>query len=949
MPYGKKLRQVLRERNPNLDAKLSEIEEKAKSVLTYTAAAFPYYTPHDFHHSSTVEENLNWLIPDAVKHELNEWEIFFLLVAAWLHDWGMVCKSGEDPKEVREIHHRRTEDNFEKMHQLLGLDGNQGRIIGRIARGHRAEDLRGELFERQIYSANVHIDIRFLAAILRLADECDVTNSRVPEIIYYSLSPKGISEEHFKSHLSIGGIGKYVEHKIEINAVAYEPKASQTLDKLREKIQTEVDHVKGILAERKIPIEYVELHVDARGFIDKPIGFRLDEARVTQLLIGEHLYSRKDVAVRELLENSVDACRARTDGSTQIRIFLEDNKLVVQDNGIGIDYETAYKFLAQKGFSYYRSEEFKRTARGSSFDPISRWGLGILSCFLIASEVCIHTKREGKDSCKFIIPNVAEGWRYEEGSLSDSGTIVTLTLNETGRTLDLEEVLRHYVKDCPIPLYLGKDSESPLRFDWSADDPDVQKVLFEHRDYQDVEIEWDKKFEDDEVSCRYYRSRSISHIFVANQGFFVDEIRTLDQFFPVEISGIALVNSKKDIFDVDVSREKIQTNNEKFLSFREKWIQVLIGLMNEELAESHRNLAKGDDIGEVTQYHQAIAVYGLGFAAGGGWRGELKEDKRPSLPESLKDLMVSKTPYLVLTHDGIRKMHLIDLVSFKPQRILVYRCAFGRHDGLRALATFVGSVYGEKFARKDVLLLLTGGGFSEKTIREMLDALLGGTAEFLILEMTDIVRELHLDEVRTDLDSLLPHNSHFCRLPSGLRSAIVFLEPFRVKTPPIKRESLGAFDEILCQYGPSFESFVELWRPSHGEPLAPYLSHALLGRKISNFEVAKHGRLVFDFEDEFIQIMLREYGLIKDIPGLQESVKNYFLQLATLFVVPSSTAADHVAVKESEICVWLKQPKPRPIDERAGEATKVLLTMGGYMVFANSGNSEYLVTKLDAS
>ncbi len=230
MSYKRSLAIILRDKDPKLYNRLEQIEEKAKGLLTYTTAGFPYYTPHSFDlHSKSVEEILNWLIPDNVKETmaLNEWEIFFLIVAAWLHDWGMVCQPGENPSEVRETHHKRTEENFETFHDKLGLTEAEARIVGRIARGHRKEDLRGGKFDDQFFANNIRIRIRFLTAALRLADECDITHNRVPELIYYSLNPKGASKEYFERHLSIGGIGKRTEYKIGFDAVARDPKGAQ--------------------------------------------------------------------------------------------------------------------------------------------------------------------------------------------------------------------------------------------------------------------------------------------------------------------------------------------------------------------------------------------------------------------------------------------------------------------------------------------------------------------------------------------------------------------------------------------------------------------------------------------------------------------------------------------------------------------------------------------------
>ena len=186
MSYERSLRDVLKEKNPSLFDRLSPIENSAKRLLTYTASKFPYYTPHDFYHSKNVEENLNWIVLDEVKSKMEAHEIFFLIIAAWLHDWGMVASEEEDPELVRENHHIRTEENFDKNYHLFNLDQNEAKIVGRICKGHRKEDLHSNEYVKRYFGSNIPIRISFLASLLRMADECDITASRTPEIIYYS-------------------------------------------------------------------------------------------------------------------------------------------------------------------------------------------------------------------------------------------------------------------------------------------------------------------------------------------------------------------------------------------------------------------------------------------------------------------------------------------------------------------------------------------------------------------------------------------------------------------------------------------------------------------------------------------------------------------------------------------------------------------------------------------
>ena len=76
MSYVKSLKDCLKEKNKDLCNRLVEIEKQAKNVLQYAQAKFPYYTPHGFMHSENVLENLNWLVPEEVKAEMNCFDLF---------------------------------------------------------------------------------------------------------------------------------------------------------------------------------------------------------------------------------------------------------------------------------------------------------------------------------------------------------------------------------------------------------------------------------------------------------------------------------------------------------------------------------------------------------------------------------------------------------------------------------------------------------------------------------------------------------------------------------------------------------------------------------------------------------------------------------------------------------------------------------------------------------
>jgi HD superfamily phosphodiesterase len=134
---------------------LKLIKRRAEPLLAKIVETFPEYTIHDIRHSEKVLENLDEIIPDPLKEELNAYELYFIKIAAYLHDIGMVDfpELKEELKEfdereqianqIRESHHLRSEKFIVNRYETLAIeDPYQADIIGRICRGHRKEDLR---------------------------------------------------------------------------------------------------------------------------------------------------------------------------------------------------------------------------------------------------------------------------------------------------------------------------------------------------------------------------------------------------------------------------------------------------------------------------------------------------------------------------------------------------------------------------------------------------------------------------------------------------------------------------------------------------------------------------------------------------------------------------------------------------------------------------------------
>lgn len=114
-------------------------------------------------------------------------------------------------------------------------------------------------------------------------------------------------------------------------------------------------------------------------------------------LLSDHLYSGPEVFVRELLQNAVDAIRAREkleqDFQGEIELELtkgragESATLLISENGIGLTEDEIHRFLATIGESSKRGSHGERMA-----DYVGQFGIGLLSCFMVSDEIVVVTR-----------------------------------------------------------------------------------------------------------------------------------------------------------------------------------------------------------------------------------------------------------------------------------------------------------------------------------------------------------------------------------------------------------------------------------------------------------------------------------------------------------------------------------------------------------------------------
>jgi len=195
-----KFRDILKKESETLHALfISNVEILRSSFLSFSTPVF--YTSHGIDHSQNIESIIDAFVPNHLKEKMNTQEIFMLLSSMYFHDVGMalIAKdkgySGSNDyfrqvDEARRIHSEKSASFVLQNCDEFGLSTAQAEIIAWICRAHSDikntdgtriytfADLMNRADETNIDT--VPIKVKYLAALLRLADELDITSKRAP-------------------------------------------------------------------------------------------------------------------------------------------------------------------------------------------------------------------------------------------------------------------------------------------------------------------------------------------------------------------------------------------------------------------------------------------------------------------------------------------------------------------------------------------------------------------------------------------------------------------------------------------------------------------------------------------------------------------------------------------------------------------------------------------------
>lgn len=228
-----------------------------------------------------------------------------------------------------------------------------------------------------------------------------------------------------------------------------------------------------------------------------------------------------------------------------VSLYTKNNVdyLRVSDNGVGMNQHIIDNYYTNVGCSYYSSREFSElmVSFKSSFTPISRFGIGILSCFMVCDSMEVTTRRiRERFECDEALHISIEGYEslfvISDSDKKEPGTDTILTLRpvhpwDRMNEEEFMQCIKAIVPNPAVQIEIETNKGSELYSSDYFDDLDLEPLL----DYSWNNTKNIRKIDID-LTCEEYgfKGRGCIGILTKN-GLPAEEIEILSK--DVEIDG----------------------------------------------------------------------------------------------------------------------------------------------------------------------------------------------------------------------------------------------------------------------------------------------------------------------------------------------------------------------------------------------------------------------------
>jgi hypothetical protein len=496
--------------------------DDVQTLLAKAGTAPLDFTLHDDEHSYRVAQRMAQLIPEETLPKLSDFELALLLQSAYLHDIGMNPRrkivrqirdylfSGTigdlDQGEAQELQRWLDDDHPGVQPPVLpgGSDSDrlcQAELITGYFCRHRHNEwtelfvlatapqfsnppyatwvqdlillckshhyelprlMEAEFDFRFAGPGRKHLNLRYLAAVLRVADILEFDPERTPPIVFRHRSPDKQSEIFWYKDHDIGIAIEKGTWTLILTARTASARTHRAVLETATQIDVELEtcaaierqsgFLRGMRPEQATHYVWPWPQRLARDVRPLPHtfeyiegAFRPSPERLISLLAGTRLYHSKLAAVRELLQNAFDAVKEQIalelleeenpsdqairdarSSLQQVTLSLKTFEgslwLICSDTGVGMTKRVIENYVLISG-SPPRPEvlELQRVclAKNVPFERSGEFGIGVLSYFMLADKMVIET-RSSPDRYR---DQELFGWRFEMDGIDDFGEL----------------------------------------------------------------------------------------------------------------------------------------------------------------------------------------------------------------------------------------------------------------------------------------------------------------------------------------------------------------------------------------------------------------------------------------------------------------------------------------------------------------------------------------------
>jgi hypothetical protein len=441
-------------------------------------------------------------------------EALLLICSSYAHDLGMAIFPNEEEeliqklniskeadwktnqvlqKHLRAHHSERGGKYVDANYKSLQIPKNLTYLLHQLMRAHNLSisDLDNQFNER-VAGDEKEINLKQLACILCIADSLEFSETRVVEGVLKTLEEKLknnpdkaaiVSYEENMKHVCIGNsvaVGK--DGKIIFSGTFDDPEilslAHKTIDYIEDWLKgyTDIDY-RSQSKRLKVRGDSIVRSLKIFGCDFERLGIRIKKDNVIDLISSNSVWSSdKAIILRELLQNSVEACRYRKHHSfhshnynPEICVICDKTTgtITIKDNGCGMSRNIVLNNFLTIG----NSRSFDPEYTTEKYTSLARFGIGFWSVFTIAEHAKIQTAPfeylKHSDSVNHSIDgllfevsiNEAKDYTIFSQIQMNAGTIITLKLKENASIDDILDRLSYHIACSEIPIKINNGED----------------------------------------------------------------------------------------------------------------------------------------------------------------------------------------------------------------------------------------------------------------------------------------------------------------------------------------------------------------------------------------------------------------------------------------------------------------------------------------------------------